>query len=827
MEKNKTEKFKVTGMSCAACSAHVEKAVGNLSGVSSVSVSLLTNSMTVSFGRSTSSADIIKAVKKAGYGASPFTADKGAVEKEETGSKKTVTRLICSVILLLALMYLSMGHMMWGWRVPAFLENHVANALMQLLLSGAVLAVNQKFFINGTLGVLRKAPNMDTLVAMGSGVSFIYSTVVLFGMISSNTPSHDLYFESAAMIPTLITVGKLLEEYSKGKTADAIKSLMALAPNTARVIRDGREIEIDASELVKGDIFIVRPGESIPADGTVLEGESAVDESALSGESMPVDKSPDSSVKAATVNKNGVLRCRAESVGNDTLLYKIIQTVENAQAGKAPVAKAADKVASVFVPTVIAIAAVTFAVWMILNEPFSFALSRAIGVLVISCPCALGLATPVAVMVGSGVGAKHGILFKTAASLEITGRTDTVVFDKTGTLTKGSPAVTDVVPLGTDAAQLLSMAYSAEKSSEHPLGQAICKYAEEAGISPLPVTDFTTLPGHGIRCNIGPSQIHGGNGTLLESLDMMTSDAKAVGEDLAAQGKTPMYFAKNGSVIGIIAVSDEIRQESIEAVSQLERLGITSVMLTGDNRKSAQKVADTLGIEQIISDVLPTDKEQHVRSLRQNGCVMMVGDGINDSAALAGADIGAAMGAGTDIAMESADVVLMRSSPTDCVAAIRLSRTVLRNIHQNLFWAFFYNCVGIPIAAGALYYPLGLTLDPMLGAAAMSMSSLFVVGNALRLNLTDPYKTSHYHIKKKKTKNKTEKNMKKTFTVEGMMCPKCVAHVTKAVSALVGEENVTVSLEEKNATVTLTNGVSEQSVTKAITEAGYEVTSVK
>ncbi len=822
MEKNNSQKFKVTGMSCAACSAHVEKAVGALDGVSSVSVSLLTNSMTVSYASVLSESDIIKAVEKAGYGASVFGSEKKADTDTDSGVKKTLTRLICSAVILIFLMYLSMGHAMWDFPVPSFLENHAANGLMQLLLSGAVLVINQKFFINGWAGVLRRAPNMDTLVAMGSGVSFAYSTVILFGMILSGQGSHELYFESAAMIPTLITVGKMLEEYSKGKTANAIKSLMALTPAVAHVIRDGKEIEISADELVRGDIFTVRPGQSIPADGVVIEGESAVDESALSGESMPVDKSAGDTVKAATVNKNGILKCRAESVGSDTLLYKIIETVENAQAGKAPVARAADKVASVFVPAVIAIAAVTFTVWMLLDQPFSFALSRAIGVLVISCPCALGLATPVAVMVGSGVGAKNGILFKTAASLEAAGKTDTVVFDKTGTLTNGTPAVTDAVPIGTDMQTLLNTALSVEKNSEHPLALAVTEYAKSQGAKPLDISEFSSLPGHGVKCLINGKTVYGGNGKFISALGIMTDTALQKGQSLAEQGKTPMYFVSDNKIIGIIAVSDGIKQNSKQAVGELAEMNIKTVMLTGDNAKSAEKVAGAVGIEEFISDVLPTDKEKHVRRLSKEGNVMMVGDGINDSAALASAHIGVAIGAGTDIAMESADVVLMKSDPRDCVAAIKLSRAVLKNIHENLFWAFFYNCVGIPVAAGVLYYPLGITLSPMLGALAMSLSSLFVVGNALRLNLVNPYKRVKYLKRRKKYKTeKQEDNMKKTFKVEGMMCPKCQAHVTKAVAALVGEENVTVDLAAGTATVTLANGVSEQAIIDAVTEAGY------
>ncbi len=822
MEKNKTQKFKVTGMSCAACSAHVEKAVGGVNGVSAVSVSLLTNSMTVTHAPNVTDKDIIKAVVKAGYGAELYGSEKKTQPISEAAeTKRTVYRLICSAVLLVLLMYLSMGHSMWGFPVPQFLEEHTANGLMQLLLSAAVLVINQKFFINGIAGVVRKAPNMDTLVAMGSGVSFAYSVVLLFGMINSGEGSHRLYFESAAMIPTLITVGKTLEQYSKGKTANAIKSLMSLAPTTAHVIRGGVETEIDASDLVKGDIFIVRPGESIPADGTVIEGESAVDESALSGESLPVDKSAEDTVRAATVNKNGVLKCRADSVGNDTLLYKIVETVENAQAGKAPVSRVADKVASVFVPAVMTVAAVTFIIWMILGEPFSFGLSRAIGVLVISCPCALGLATPVAIMVGSGVGAKKGILFKTAASLEIAGKADTVIFDKTGTLTKGTPVVTDILPLKISETELLELAASAEKNSEHPLAYAIVQHAEEKGISPKDVSGFSSVP-HGIRCEIDGKQVYGGNAKLIKTLGYSDTELEKQVEKLISEGKTPMLFSAGGETVGIIAVSDEIKENSGTAVAQLKAMGIETVMLTGDNGGSAKKAADALGIERYISDVLPTDKEKHVAEYAKHGKVMMVGDGINDSAALARADIGVAIGAGTDIAMESADVVLMRSDPVDCVAAIRLSRAVLRNIHQNLFWAFFYNCIGIPVAAGVLYYPFGITLSPMLGALAMSMSSLFVVGNALRLNLTDPYKQVSYHKKKKKIKNeKTEEIMKKVFKVEGMMCPKCVAHVTKAIAALVGEENVTVDLTSGTATVTLVNGVTEQDIIDRVTAEGY------
>lgn len=842
------EKFDVTGMTCAACSAHVERAVRGVEGVKEVTVSLLTNSMTVDFSSPATAEKICAAVSAAGYGAAPQNIGgkkenkKSALESGEP--KKILYRLIASAVLLLPLMYVSMGHLMWGWPLPEiFASNPLAIGLYQLLLTTAVAVINQRFFISGTKSLLHGAPNMDTLVSLGSAAAYIYSTAVLFEMcnaaVNGNVQMamhhlHGLYFESAAMILTLITVGKYLEAVSKGRTTDAIKSLMDLAPKTACVIRDGKETVIPAEEVVKGDVFVVRPGESIPVDGRVISGESAVDESALTGESIPVDKAQGSAVSAATLNQNGFLTCEATRVGEDTTLSQIIETVENAAATKAPIAKIADKVSGVFVPAVMAIALVAGAAWLISGRPFSFALARAISVLVISCPCALGLATPVAIMVGSGVGAKHGVLFKTASALEQTGKTQIVVLDKTGTLTKGKPQVTDILPAsGYDADSLLRLAASLESKSEHPLAAAITRRAGENNVETDEAQGFTALPGHGVRAEINGKTAIGGNAALIKSKGMLDADMKTLGERLADEGKTPLYFAFDGRIAGIIAVADVVKEDSGQAISELKDMGIRTVMLTGDNRRTALSVAKQTGIDEVVSDVLPGDKAEVVEKLRKYGKVAMVGDGINDAPALTQADIGIAIGAGADVALDAADVVLMKSSVGDVAAAIRLSRQTLRNIHENLFWAFFYNCIGIPIAAGALIPAFNIALNPMLGAAAMSLSSFCVVTNALRLNFFKPdrpFKGKSKHPAElpklmpteENIKNTEETTMKKTVYINGMMCSHCTAHVQKALGALDGVESVEVSLEDKKAVLTLNKNVDEAVITAAVREAGYE-----
>lgn len=842
------EKFDVTGMTCAACSAHVERAVRGVEGVKEVTVSLLTNSMTVDFASPATAEKICAAVSAAGYGAAPQNiGGKKENKKSELESgepKKILYRLIASAVLLLPLMYVSMGHLMWGWPLPEiFASDPLAIGLYQLLLTTAVAVINQRFFISGTRSLLHGAPNMDTLVSLGSAAAYIYSTAVLFEMCHAAVNGdiqtamhhlHGLYYESAAMILTLITVGKYLEAVSKGRTTDAIKSLMDLAPKTACVIRDGKEKVIPAEDVVKGDVFVVRPGESIPVDGRVISGASAVDESALTGESIPVDKAQGSAVSAATLNQNGFLTCEATRVGEDTTLSQIIETVENAAATKAPIAKIADKVSGVFVPAVMAIALVAGAAWLISGRPFSFALARAISVLVISCPCALGLATPVAIMVGSGVGAKHGVLFKTASALEQTGKTQIVVLDKTGTLTKGKPQVTDILPAsGYDADSLLRLAASLESKSEHPLAAAITRRAGESNVETDEAQGFTALPGHGVRAEINGKTAIGGNAALIKSKGMLDADMKALGERLADEGKTPLYFAFDGRIAGIIAVADVVKEDSGQAISDLKDMGIRTVMLTGDNRRTALSVAKQTGIDEVVSDVLPGDKAEVVEKLRKYGKVAMVGDGINDAPALTQADIGIAIGAGADVALDAADVVLMKSSVGDVAAAIRLSRQTLRNIHENLFWAFFYNCIGIPIAAGALIPAFNIALNPMLGAAAMSLSSFCVVTNALRLNFFKPDRPFKGKSKQpaelpklmpteENIKNTEETAMKKTVYINGMMCSHCTAHVQKALGALDGVESVEVSLEDKKAVLTLNKNVDDAVITAAVREAGYE-----
>lgn len=842
------EKFDVTGMTCAACSAHVERAVRGVEGVKEVAVSLLTNSMTVDFSSPATAEKICAAVSAAGYGAAPQNIGGKKENKKSTlesgEPKKILYRLIASTALLLPLMYVSMGHLMWGWPLPEiFASDPLAIGLYQLLLTTAVAVINQRFFISGTKSLLHGAPNMDTLVSLGSAAAYIYSTAVLFEMCHAAVNGdiqtamhhlHGLYYESAAMILTLITVGKYLEAVSKGRTTDAIKSLMDLAPKTACVIRDGKETVIPAEEVVKGDVFVVRPGESIPVDGRVISGESAVDESALTGESIPVDKAQGSAVSAATLNQNGFLTCEATRVGEDTTLSQIIETVENAAATKAPIAKIADKVSGVFVPAVMAIALVAGVAWLISGRPFSFALARAISVLVISCPCALGLATPVAIMVGSGVGAKHGVLFKTASALEQTGKTQIVVLDKTGTLTKGKPQVTDILPAsGYDADSLLRLAASLESKSEHPLAAAITRRAGESNVETDEAQGFTALPGHGVRAEINGKTAIGGNAALIKSKGMLDADMKALGERLADEGKTPLYFAFDGRIVGIIAVADVVKEDSGQAIAELKDMGIRTVMLTGDNRRTALSVAKQTGIDEVVSDVLPGDKAEVVEKLRKYGKVAMVGDGINDAPALTQADIGIAIGAGADVALDAADVVLMKSSVGDVAAAIRLSRQTLRNIHENLFWAFFYNCIGIPIAAGALIPAFNIALNPMLGAAAMSLSSFCVVTNALRLNFFKPDRPFKGKSKQpaelpklmpteENIKNTEETAMKKTVYINGMMCSHCTSHVQKALEALDGVESVEVSLEDKKAVLTLNKNVDDAVITAAVREAGYE-----
>ena len=834
-------------MSCAACSARVEKAVSEVPGVTSCSVSLLTNSMGVE--GSASPADIIAAVEEAGYGAAQKgkepggTTAAGSAAAAEDSLKDTETpkmkkRLIASLCFLIPLMYFSMGHMMWNWPVPSFMEgNHVAIGILQLLLTGIVMVINQKFFISGFRGLIHRAPNMDTLVALGAGASFVWSTYALFAMTDAQMRGdmdgvmsymHEFYFESAAMILTLITVGKMLEARSKGKTTDALKSLMKLAPKTARVLRSGVEEEVGIEQVRKGDIFVVRPGENIPVDGIVLEGHSAVNESALTGESIPVDKKEGDQVSAATLNQSGFIKCEASRVGEDTTLSQIIQMVSDAAATKAPIAKVADRVSGVFVPAVIGIALVTIAVWLAAGQTLGFALARGISVLVISCPCALGLATPVAIMVGNGVGAKNGIMFKTAVSLEETGKTQIVALDKTGTITSGDPRVTDLIPLeGVTEEELLSSAYALEKKSEHPLARAILALAEERQISgETDTTDFRAVPGNGLTGNLGTDLLAGGNFKFISENAEVPAETKDLAENLAQEGKTPLFFSRNGKLIGVIAVADVIKEDSPQAVKELQNMGIHVVMLTGDNERTANAIGRQAGVDEVIAGVLPDGKESVIRRLKKKGKVAMVGDGINDAPALTRADMGIAIGAGTDIAIDAADVVLMKSRLTDVPAAIRMSRATLRNIHENLFWAFFYNVIGIPLAAGVWIPIFGLQLNPMFGAAAMSLSSFCVVTNALRLNWFKLYDAGR--DKKIKSKRKQEETtMVKTMKIEGMMCGHCEARVKKVLEALAEVDQAEVSHEAGTAVVTLNAEIADDVLKKAVEDQDYKVTDIQ
>lgn len=857
------EQYNVTGMSCAACSARVEKAVKKVPGVTSCSVSLLTNSMGVE--GTASPAAILSAVQEAGYGASPknasaskasdASADLDALADRETPKLKR--RLIASLGFLLVLMYFSMGHMMWGWPLPHWFDgNHVAMGLVQLLLAGIVMVINQKFFINGFKGLIHGAPNMDTLVALGSMASFVWSTYALFAMTRAQVDGRDelvmhymmeFYFESAAMILTLITVGKMLEAHSKGKTTDALKSLMKLAPKTATLVRDGAEVTVAIADVQKGDVFVVRPGENIPVDGVVLEGTSAVNESALTGESIPVDKAIGDKVSAATTNQSGFLRCEATRVGEDTTLAQIIKMVSDAAATKAPIAKIADTVSGFFVPAVISIAVVTTIVWLLLGHELGYALARGISVLVISCPCALGLATPVAIMVGNGLGAKNGILFKTAASLEAAGRTQIVALDKTGTITEGAPRVTDLLPAeGVTETELLTLAAALESRSEHPLAKAVLADAEAKAITPPEVTDFAALPGNGLTAKLDGMDIYAGNAAFIQTRLTLPAALAQQAEKLAAEGKTPLFFGGAGRLLGVIAVADTIKEDSPEAIRQLQNMGIRVVMLTGDNQRTADAIGRQAGVDEVIAGVLPDGKETVIRQLQASGKVAMVGDGINDAPALTRADTGIAIGAGTDVAIDAADVVLMNSKLSDVPAAIRLSRATLRNIHENLFWAFIYNIIGIPLAAG-LFIPFGLTLNPMFGAAAMSLSSFCVVSNALRLNLFDLRSTRHDHktaspaaapVQSAAENNKksdaeapevkTEDNpMKKTLKVEGMMCGHCEARVKKALEALPEVDEAVVSHEAGTAIVTLNAEVADDVLKNAVEAQDYKVTGIQ
>lgn len=828
--------YNVTGMSCAACSARVEKAVSSVDGVSSCSVNLLTNSMGVE-GTATSK-EIIDAVEKAGYGASLKIKNKKVKsnpddELKDTQTPKLVKRLVASLVFLAPLMYISMGHMMWGWKLPNFMENnHIAMGLAQMLFAIIIMVINQNFFISGFKGLIHKSPNMDTLVALGSGASFVYSTYALFAMTVAQTKGDmsavmsymdDFYFESAAMILALITVGKTLEAYSKGRTTDALKGLMSLSPKTANVIRDGKEITVDIDDVAVGDVFVVRPGESIPVDGIVIDGESAIDESVLTGESLPVDKAVDDKVTSATINKSGFLKCKATRVGEDTTLAQIINLVSDASATKAPIAKLADKVSGVFVPTVIAIAIITFIVWLIVPKSFGYALSRAISVLVISCPCALGLATPVAIMVGNGKGAKNGILFKTAVSLEEAGKTQIVVLDKTGTITEGKPKVTDVIPVGISENDLLQLAYSLEIKSEHPLAKAIVEKAETALIPPLDITDFESKTGNGLCGTFENSKIYAGSSKYISTVCDISS-VKSDIERLSNEGKTPLLFAKDEKLIGVIAVADTIKQDSPEAIKQLKNMGIKVVMLTGDNKRTADAIGKQTGVDMVISDVLPDGKEAVVKKLQSFGKVAMVGDGVNDAPALTRADVGIAIGAGADVAVDSADVVLMNSKLSDVCSAIRLSRHTLTNIKENLFWAFIYNIIGIPLAAGVWIPITGWTLNPMFGAAAMSLSSFCVVMNALRLNFVNVTSPKNDRKIKEVIIDYTEEfKMTKTIKIDGMMCPHCEAAVKKALEAIDGVTSAVASHTEKQATVELSKDVDTAVLEQAVVDAGYTI----
>ena len=859
------KQYTVTGMSCAACSARVEKAVSKVDGVTSCSVSLLTNSMGVE--GSATDAQIVEAVEQAGYGASPkgtatesendkannsleqLKAAQDALADRET--PKLRNRLIASLIFLVVLMYFSMGHMMWGWPLPEFFNgNHVAMGLLQLLLTVAVMVINQKFFISGFKGLIHGAPNMDTLVALGSAASFGYSVYALFAMTAAQVNGnmdavmsymHEFYFESAAMILALITVGKMLEAHSKGKTTDALKSLMQLAPKTATVVRDGVEQEISVDAVKKGDIFVVRPGENIPVDGEIIDGTTAVNESALTGESIPVDKQPKDAVSAATVNQSGFIKCRATRVGEDTTLSQIIQMVSDAAATKAPIAKIADRVSGVFVPAVITIAIITIIAWLIAGETVGFALARGISVLVISCPCALGLATPVAIMVGNGKGAKSGILFKTAASLEATGRTQIVALDKTGTITSGEPKVTDIVPdetffegTGNNAGKLLAIAASVEAKSEHPLAKAIMERAKTDEIAVAEVTDFSAVVGNGLTAILAGKMIKAGNLAFVSKFVKVSDDMRAKSVEFSKEGKTPLFFAAGDRLCGIIAVADTIKEDSPEAVRQLKNMGIRVVMLTGDNEQTANAIGKQAGVDEVIAGVLPDGKEAVIRKLKKQGRVAMVGDGINDAPALTRADMGIAIGAGSDVAIDAADVVLMKSRLIDVPAAVRLSRATLTNIHENLFWAFFYNVIGIPLAAGLWYPLLGWKLNPMFGAAAMSLSSFCVVTNALRLNLCRVYDPKHDRKATPDRKNKAnkpneseEKSMTKTMNIEGMMCGHCEARVKKALEALDAVSEAAVSHESGTAVVTLSSDISDEKLKETVEAEDYKVTSIQ
>ena len=854
------EQFNVTGMSCAACSARVEKAVSKVPGVTSCSVSLLTNSMGVE--GTASAADIIKAVQDAGYGASPkaaggaaaassTNADLDALADHETPKLKR--RLIASVGFLLVLMYFSMGHMMWGWPLPHWFDgNHIAMGLVQLLLAGIVMVINQKFFINGFKGLIHRSPNMDTLVALGSMASFVWSTYALFAMTRAQVDGNselvmhymmEFYFESAAMILTLITVGKMLEARSKGKTTDALKSLMKLAPKTATLLRDGAEVTVGIEQVQKGDIFVVRPGENVPVDGIVLEGSSAVNESALTGESIPVDKAEGDKVSAATTNQSGFLKCQATRVGEDTTLSQIIKMVSDAAATKAPIAKIADTVSGFFVPAVITIAVITTIVWLLLGRELGYALARGISVLVISCPCALGLATPVAIMVGNGLGAKNGILFKTAASLEAAGRTQIVALDKTGTITSGEPKVTDILPAeGVTEGELLTLAAALERKSEHPLAKAVLAYTEAQKLDAPEVTDFAALPGNGLAAKLDGVDIFAGNASFIGTKVTVPAALQEKAAALSAQGKTPLFFGGADRLLGIIAVADTIKEDSPRAIKELQNMGIRVVMLTGDNQRTADAIGRQAGVDEVIAGVLPDGKEAVIRQLQASGKVAMVGDGINDAPALTRADTGIAIGAGTDVAIDAADVVLMNSKLSDVPAAIRLSRATLRNIHENLFWAFLYNVIGIPLAAG-VFIPFGLTLNPMFGAAAMSLSSFCVVSNALRLNLFDLHSTKRDHAPKnasslpaaltqpaaveEKESTKEDNSMKKTLNVEGMMCGHCEARVKKALEALPEVDEAVVSHEAGTAIVTLNAEVADDVLKKAVEDQDYKVTGIQ
>jgi len=838
------EQYTVTGMSCAACSARVEKAVSGVKGVSSCSVSLLTNSMGV---EGTASADdIIAAVRAAGYDASPKgrqepsarkSADEDALRDRETPVLKK--RLIASLGFLIVLMYVSMGHMMWGWPLPGFFDrNHVAMGLLQMLLTIVIMVINQKFFISGFKSLWHRAPNMDALVALGATAAFGYSTFALFAMTDAQVRGdaaavmsymHEFYFESAAMILALITLGKMLEARSKGKTTDALKSLMKLAPKTATVERNGAEMTVPIEQVAKDDVFLVRPGESIPVDGMVIDGSSAVDESTLTGESIPVDKAAGSQVSAGTMNRSGFIRCRATRVGEDTTLSQIIRMVSDAAATKAPIAKVADKVSGVFVPAVITIAAITVAAWLIAGETVGFALARGISVLVISCPCALGLATPVAIMVGNGMGAKNGVLFKTAVSLEETGKAQIVALDKTGTITRGEPRVTDIIPAGgISETELLSAAYALEKKSEHPLARAITQRAEQECLTAFEVERFEALPGNGLTASLDGAELLGGSFKFISGQIAVSDETAKRAERLSEEGKTPLLFARGGALIGIIAVADVIKDDSPQAIEQMRNMGIHVVMLTGDNERTAKAIGAKAGVDEVIAGVLPDGKESVIRSLKEKGKVIMVGDGVNDAPALTGADIGIAIGAGADVAIDAADVVLMKSRLSDVPAAIRLSRATLRNIHENLFWAFIYNTIGIPLAAGVFISVLGWQLNPMFAAAAMSLSSFSVVTNALRLNFVRIHDPKHDHKMKKKTPIKKEtKQMEKTIKIEGMMCNHCEMHVKKALEALDGVKSAEVSHTAGTAVVTLEKAVADSALKQAVVDQGYTVTGIE